>query len=158
MNKIKVLTHEDLSKVKEFIDNEKNEFFKFFKKGWAFKNIENHFKKNNNYSVGYFHKNKIFGILIGEKIVQNLDFDLDIHIIFISKDIRGKNIGSNIIDYVKINKKLNRISKIYLEVAENNLEATNFYEKNNFVFFRIRHNYYRENNKIIDAKCYYKII
>ena len=49
-------------------------------------------------------------------------------------------------------------SKIFIEVAEDNVEAINFYQKNNFVFLNFRHNYYRYNDKNIHAKCFIKKI
>ena len=48
------------------------------------------------------------------------------------------------------------ISKIYIEVSENNHPAIKFYEKNNFVFFKFRHNYYSINNKKLNAMCFSK--
>jgi len=48
------------------------------------------------------------------------------------------------------------ISKIYLEVAENNISAIDFYKKNEFVFSNLRHNYYIQESKNISAQCYYK--
>ena len=96
--------------------------------------------------------------MIGEKIVNEKNFDLEMHLIFISKKNRRQNIASSILDFIEINKNLLNISKIYLEVSENNLGAIAFYEKNNFVFLKFRHNYYNYKNKIINAKCYTKKI
>ena len=77
---------------------------------------------------------------------------------FVSKYFRRNNIGSSILKNIEINKNSNKITRVYLEVAENNLGALRFYEKNNFVFLKFRHNYYKNNNKIINAKCYTKLI
>lgn len=158
MKKIIQLYKSDLFKVELFILNQKLDFDKFKKIGWCFKNIENHFNKNNNLSIGYFYKNELIGIMIGEKIVNEKNFDLEMHLIFISKKNRRQNIASSILDFIEINKNLLNISKIYLEVSENNLGAIAFYEKNNFVFLKFRHNYYNYKNKIINAKCYTKKI
>ena len=158
MKNIKYLKYEDLVLVSNFFSLYKDEFIEFSKIGWSNKNIENHFKKENNFSIGYFYKYKLCGILIGEKIINDKKFDLDIHIMFVSKHIRRNNIGSSILNFIENNKNLNDISKIYLEVSEHNLEAIRFYEKNNFVFLKFRHNYYIDNNKTINAKCYTKII
>ena len=134
------------------------EFNKFSKLGWGFKNIKSHFQKNNNFSIGYFYKNKIYGILIGEKIINKTQFDLDVHIMFVSKMSRRNNIGSSILNFVDSEKHINNISKIYIEVSEKNTEAIKFYEKNNFVFFKFRHNYYYNNGIKNNAKCYLKKI
>jgi len=154
---IKNLGISDFAQVSKFILEEKKEFDKFVKLGWSMTNIQNHLKKNNNFSLGCIYKNKIYGILLGEKIINNSHFDLEIHIIFVSQNDRRKNIGSKILNFVEKNKNLNNITKIYLEVSEDNINAIKFYEKNNFVFFKFRHNYYI-GNKSINAKCYSKII
>ncbi len=158
MINIKNLEVNDLMLISEFMyDNEKN-FNKFSKIGWTYKNIEKHFYKSNNYSIGCFINNKICGILIGEKIENQINFDLDIHIIFVSNNYRRKKIGSKIMNFIESNNNFTKISKIFLEVSEKNSEAIKFYEKNNFVFLKFRHNYYKDKEKYIKAKCYFKNI
>ncbi len=157
MNNIKKLNFDDLKLLNIFISQEE-QFNNFFNLGWNFQNIENHFKKENNLSFGYFYKNILCGILIGETIPNNNNLDLEIHIMFISSSFRRKNFGSNILNHIQTNKNLTNISQIYLEVAENNLKAIKFYEKNNFVFFKIRPNYYNDKTNIINARCYLKQI
>ena len=78
------------------------------------------------------------------------------HILFVSKHERRKKIATKLLNYIETNN-LNFI-KIFIEVAEDNVEAINFYQKNNFVFLNFRHNYYMYNNKNIDAKCFIKKI
>ncbi len=158
MKNIKQLQEEDFLSIITLVENEKSDFNNFIKLGWGIKNIKNHLKKNNNFSIGYFEKSKLIGILIGEKINFDNNFDLEIHIMFVPKKNRRKNIGSRLINFIEINSNLTNITKIFLEVSENNLEAIKFYEKNNFVFFKIRHNYYKDNKKKINAKCYFKVI
>ena len=158
MKIIKTINILDLSKLNQFIISEKKDFYLFSKLGWNYKAIQNHFNKENNYSIGCLYKNKICGILIGEKILNDKNYDLEIHLMFVSKKFRRGNIGTDILNYVIVNKDYNRISKFFLEVSENNIEAIKFYEKNNFVFYKFRHNYYKHNNKIRNAKCYSKII
>ncbi len=160
MKKIKYIRLEHLNLLLKYLYTEKEDFIRFSKIGWSNKNIESHLKKNNNFSIGYFYKGKICGVLLGEKIINQSKFDLEVYIMLVSKHIRRNNIGSSILNFIEKNKNLNQISKIYLEVSENNLEAIKFYEKNNFVFLKFRHNYYRDydNGKIINAKCYTKLI
>ena len=158
MKIIKHLKYEDLFLVTDFFSIYKEEFNKFSKIGWSNKNIENHFKKKNNFSIGFFYKDKLCGILIGEKIINNTNFDLEIHIMFVSKIMRRKKIGTSMLNFLDINKKLTNISKVYLEVSEDNKSAINFYEKNNFVFFKFRHSYYKGSIRSINAKCYSKQI
>ena len=158
MNIIRTIHYKDLDEINKFIFNEKETFKKFSDLGWSPKNISSHLLKKNNYSIGYFVKNKIFGFMIGEKIFYHSECELEVHLMYITKNLRRNRIGSNIMDFIKINKKSNSISKIYLEVSENNLQAIKFYEKNNFVFFKFRHNYYKDKNENINAKCYMKKI
>ncbi len=144
--------------VNNLINLEMEDFEKFSKIGWSFTNISSHLKKNNNLSIGYINNSKLYGVLIGEKLINNFEYNLDIHIMFVSKKLRKKNVGSKMLNFIEKNKKTLKISEIYLEVSEDNIGAIKFYEKNNFVFFKIRHNYYTYNKKIFNAKCYYKKI
>ena len=155
---IRYLAKEDLFLIKTFILKEKKFFEKFFNLGWSYKNIKNHFHKENNISIGYFYNDILLGILIGEKILGDNNFDLDIHIMFIEKTKRRKKIGTKILNFIDKNKEILNIAEIRIEVSEKNLKAISFYEKNNFVFYKFRHNYYKENNISINAKCYKKII
>ena len=157
MKTIKQILLKDLSLINKFIVNQKEEYDTFKKLGWGHKGITNQLKKKSNFSLGYFNENILSGLLLGDKIKNNNNFDLDIHIIFVSKINRRSNIGTNLINFIETNKKTNNISKIYLEVSENNTGAIKFYEKNNFVFFKFRHNYYNITNNN-NARCYIKII
>ncbi len=158
MKNIRKLKIDDLEILNRFISDEKDNFYNFQKLGWSKKNIYGHFKKKNNLSIGYFCDEKLYGFLIGEKLLNYINFHLEIHLMFVSKKKRRKNIGSSILKYIETNKKLININKMFLEVSENNLQAVNFYEKNNFVFFKFRHNYYKSKNEKVNAKCYFKNI
>ncbi len=140
----------------KFIDDNSNEFNYFKKIGWNLKNIENQFSKNNNYSIGYYEADNLVGVLIGDIIKNDSAFDLELHILFVSKNLRRKKIATKLLNYIETNNV--NFSKIFIEVAEDNVEAINFYQKNNFVFLNFRHNYYRYNNKNIHAKCFIKKI
>ena len=158
MTKIKKLSYFDLEEINILISNEKVNFKFFSKLGWNLKSISDHLKKENNYSIGYFIKNKLCGFLLGELIKGFENNDLDVHIMYISVDQRRNKIGTKIINYFDNLKTATKISRIHIEVSENNKEAVKFYEKNNFVFFKFRHNYYIEKNKSINAKCYLKYL
>jgi len=138
------------------MDDNSDEFNYFKKIGWNTKNIENQFSKDNNYSLGYYEANKLAGVLIGDIIKTDKDYDLELLVLFVSKDLRRKQIATKLLNYVEKNN-IN-ISKIFIEVAEDNVHAISFYQKNNFVFLNFRHNYYKYNNKNIHAKCFIKKI
>ncbi len=156
MNRISLINKEDLISIINFINENSDEFNYFKNIGWNIKNIESQFSKDNNYSLGYFQDNNLVGVLIGDTIKNDKEYDLELHILFVSKDERRKKIATKLLNYIEINN-LN-FSKIFIEVAEDNVEAINFYQKNNFVFLNFRHNYYRYNDKNIHAKCFIKNI
>ena len=138
------------------MDDNSEEYSYFKKIGWNLKNIESQFNKVNNYSLGYFKANNLVGLLIGDAIKNDKDYELELHILFVSKDQRRKQIATKLLNYVETNKI--KFSQIFIEVAEDNLDAISFYQKNNFVFLNFRHNYYRYNDKNIHAKCFIKKI
>ena len=156
MNRISLINKERLISVINFINDNSDEFNYFKNIGWNIKNIESQFSKDNNYSLGYFEDNNLVGVLIGDTIKNDKVYDLELHILFVSKDERRKKIATKLLNYIETNN-LN-FSKIFIEVAEDNVEAINFYQKNNFVFLNFRHNYYRYNDKNINAKCFIKKI
>ena len=156
MNRISLINKEHLLSIINFINDNSDEFNYFKNIGWNIKNIESQFSKDNNYSLGYFQDNNLVGVLIGDTIKNDKEYDLELHILFVSKDERRKKIATKLLNYIETNN-LN-FSKIFIEVAEDNVEAINFYQKNNFVFLNFRHNYYRYNDKNIHAKCLIKKI
>ena len=156
MSRISIINNEHLLSIIKFIDNNVHEFNYFKKIGWNVKNIESQFSKDNNYSLGYYEANNLAGLLIGDTIKNEKYYDLELHILFVSKELRRKKIATKLLNYVEKNN-IN-FSKIFIEVAEDNVEAINFYQKNNFVFLNFRHNYYRYNDKNIHAKCFIKNI
>ena len=156
MNRIKLINKEQLLSIIRFMNNNIDDFNYFKKIGWNIKNIESQFNKNSNYSLGYYVADKLAGVLIGDIIKNDIGYDLELHILFVSKDLRRKKIATRLLNYIKTNNV--NFSKIFIEVAENNINAISFYQKNNFVFLNIRHNYYRYNDKYIHAKCFIKKI
>ena len=156
MNSISQINKEELSSIIKFIDDNSHEYSYFNKIGWSLNNIESQFNKVNNYSLGYFKANNLVGLLIGDAIQNDKDYDLELHILFVSKDQRRKQIATKLLNYVETN--IIKFSQIFIEVAEDNLDAISFYKKNNFVFLNFRHNYYRYNDKNIHAKCFIKKI
>jgi len=156
LNRISLINKEQLSSIIKFIDDNSDEFNHFKNIGWNIKNIESQFSKNNNYSLGYYEADTLAGVLIGDTIKNDKKYDLEIHILFVSNDLRRKKIATKLLHHIETNNV--NISNIFIEVAEDNIDAINFYQKNNFVFLNFRHNYYRYNDKNIHAKCFIKKI
>ena len=156
MNSISLINKEEQSSVIKFMNDNTDEYSYFKKIGWNQKNIESQFNKVNNYSLGYFKANTLVGLLIGDAIKNDKDYDLELHILFVLKEQRRKQIATKLLNYVETN--VIKFSQIFIEVAEDNLDAISFYKKNNFVFLNFRHNYYKYNNKNVHAKCFIKKI
>jgi len=156
LKNISLINKEELTSITKFMDDNSDEYNSFKKIGWNLKNMESQFNKINNFSLGYFKDNNLVGLLIGDKIKNNKDYDLELHILFVSKEQRRKQIATKLLNYVETN--LIKFSKIFIEVAEDNVDAISFYKKNNFVFLNFRHNYYRYNDRNINAKCFIKEI
>ena len=156
MNSISQLNKEELTSIIKFINDNSDEYSYFKKIGWNQKNIESQFNKVNKYSLGYFKANNLVGLLIGDTIKNDKDYDLELHILLVSKDQRRKQIATKLLNYVETN--IIKFSKIFIEVAEDNVDAISFYKKNNFVFLNFRHNYYKYNDRNIHAKCFIKKI
>jgi len=138
------------------MDDNSDEFSYFKKIGWNIQNIESQFSKDNNYSLGYYQANNLVGFLIGDTIKNDKYYDLELNILFVSKEQRRKQIATKLLNYVETN--IIKFSSIFIEVAEDNLDAISFYKKNNFVFLNFRDNYYSYNDKNIHAKCFIKKI
>ena len=156
MSRISIINKEQLSSIIDFINDNSDEFNYFKNIGWNIKNIECQLSKDNNYSLGYYEANNLAGVLIGDAIKNDKDYELELHILFVSKNLRRKQIATKLLNYFEENN-IN-FSKIFIEVAEDNEEAISFYQKNNFVFLNFRHNYYKYNGKNIHAKCFIKKI
>ena len=155
MNTIKILNQSNYNAIKQFIEEEGIFFEFFFNLGWTIKEIKKNLDKKTNYSIGYFHKDSLKALLFGDIIEFDNKFELEIFIVYVAHKYRRNNIATKLLQFIETNKK---ISKIFLEVSEDNYIANRLYEKNSFVFLKFRHNYYKNNSKLKKAKCYIKNI
>tara|TARA_A100001011_G_scaffold149077_1_gene157310 strand:- start:3102 stop:3578 length:477 start_codon:yes stop_codon:yes gene_type:complete len=158
LKKLKNIGENEFYLIEKFILLEKSNFHYLKKIGWGTQQIQNHMKKSNNFSICNLENNLITGILIGETVKNNDFCDLEIHLIYVAKKRRNRKVGSNLLKFIELHKNDTKISNIYLEVSEDNLTAIKFYEKNDFVFLRFRHNYYKYKNNLYNARCYLKKI
>lgn len=80
------------------------------------------------------------------------DTEAEIDYIAISQKDEGKGLASQFLNEVLTEIHHNGIEKVFLEVRSKNTRAIAFYERNGFVQYRIRKNYYLDD----DALCYVK--
>ena len=158
MKNIKLLKSQDITLIQEFINNNNNDFLFFEKIGWNKITIKNQLNKNNNLSLGYFSNNVLVGLLFGEIIDLKSNSILEIYVLLVTKEFRRKKIATKILDFFEKKNKFPQISMLLIEVAEDNLGAIRFYIKNSFVYYNFRPNYYKYDNKLINAKCFKKNI
>ena len=95
MNRISLINKEHLISIINFINDNSDEFNYFKNIGWNIKNIESQFSKDNNYSLGYYEDNNLVGVLIGDKIKNDKENDLELHILFVSKIKEEKKLQQN---------------------------------------------------------------
>tara|TARA_B100001248_G_C27312626_1_gene422754 strand:+ start:220 stop:705 length:486 start_codon:yes stop_codon:yes gene_type:complete len=158
LKNIKLLKSQDITLIQEFINNNKNDFLYFKNIGWNNITIKNQLNKNNNLSLGYFDNKVLVGLLFGEIIDLQSHSILEIHVLLVTKQFRRKKIATKILDFFEKKNKFPQISMLLIEVAEDNLGAIKFYIKNSFVYYNFRPNYYKYDNKLINAKCFKKNI
>ena len=92
--------------------------------------------------------NLVSGFIIAQRVLNNFE----IYSLFVAPDSRRLGIAMTLLnDLIKMCKK-QRIEKILLEVMEINKAAKNLYLKNDFEIYAERKNYYKKDNKKINAK------
>ena len=92
----------------------------------------------------YLYDNKVTGFI---HISSNYEI-IDILNIVVDSKYEKQGIGTKLINYI-IKKKDTIVSKIMLEVREDNLKAINFYQKNHFAIIAKRQNYYKNKDALI---------
>ena len=86
-------------------------------------------------------------------ILYRLSYDYsEIDEIAIKEEYEGRGYATKLLEYYFQKMKEKKINKIFLEVREDNKKALSLYQRNGFIFYKKRKNYYGT----IDAYCYYK--
>jgi len=100
------------------------------------------------YSYLCLTNNLVSGFIIAQRVLNIFE----IYSLFVAPDSRRLGIAMTLLnDLIKMCKK-QRIEKILLEVMEINKAAKNLYLKNDFEIYAERKNYYKKDNKKINAK------
>ena len=143
------INKKDNNFINKFISNEGVNYEKFSKIGWSINQINKQFNKNVNMSFGLFYDNSLISFIIGDLFVIEKKSEYEILLIYVGKDFRNKGLGTKLLK--NIEKNINCLNKIYLEVSKNNLGAISFYKKMNFKNIYTRKDYFLFENKKIDA-------
>ena len=114
--------------------------------------LEQEIIRNLNSKYFYSHlcltNNLVSGFIIAQRVLNIFE----IYSLFVAPDSRRLGIAMTLLnDLIKMCKK-QRIEKILLEVMEINKAAKNLYLKNDFEIYAERKNYYKKDNKKINAK------
>lgn len=114
--------------------------------------LEQEIIRNLNSKYFYSHlcltNNLVSGFIIAQRVLNIFE----IYSLFVAPDLRRLGIAMTLLnDLIKMCKK-QRIEKILLEVMEINKAAKNLYLKNDFEIYAERKNYYKKDNKKINAK------
>ena len=114
--------------------------------------LEQEIIRNLNSKYFYSHlcltNNLVSGFIIAQRVLNIFE----IYSLFVAPDSRRLGIAMTLLnDLIKMCKK-QRIEKILLEVMEINKAAKNLYLKNDFEIYAERKNYYKIDNKKINAK------
>ena len=107
---------------------------------WNKNQWKDEFKKEGIKIFGILHSNLLIGICVFQVVLD----EAQINYFVVNKKFRKKGFGSYLMSYlIKQCVELN-ISKLLLEVSNNNLQAEKFYSRFNFSTVGIRKNYYKD--------------
>ena len=112
---------------------------------WNKNQWENEFRKEGIKVFGLFLKKLLIGICVFQVVLD----EAQINYFAVSKEFRKKGFGSFLMSYlIKICSEL-RLSKLLLEVSQNNVSAEKFYRRFDFLTVGIRRNYYRDGSNAL---------
>ena len=118
----KLLDKEDISLMKNFIDDENTNYNK--------EQLTNFLNENNSYGFIVKNENKIVGFAYGYVLLRpdgNQDFYL--HAIDIISEFQGKGYGTKLMNFIKKHVKEIKCRKMFLITNKSNISACKCYEK-----------------------------
>jgi len=130
----------------------------FQKLGWNENQISSQFSKNVNYSLGIFENNELIAFILGDLIFIEKVSEYEILLIYVKKNYRNQGLANHLLNTLYLQKNIKNLNKIFLEVAQDNMEALKLYKSHNFKLLNIRKNYYQINNNQINALCFVKTL
>ena len=107
---------------------------------WSRNKWGNEFKKKGNVVLGLVFANLVIGVCVFQIVLD----EAQINYFVVDHKFRKKGFGTYLMNYlIKECEQLN-ISKLFLEVSNNNFIAEKFYSRFNFSTVGIRRNYYKD--------------
>ena len=119
--------------------------------GWSKEQLKYQLNNKINFGLGLFNNNVILAFIIGNLITIEKNTEYEILILYVSSQSRKLGYADRLLNNIQIFLKKKKLKKIYLEVPKNNKIAIHLYEKNNYIKTGIRKDYYKINNKRVDA-------
>ncbi len=114
---------------------------------WTSKELKNHIKKKTSFSKISKYGKQTIGFIISSYSA----YFMDIFLIFVAPEFRGRGVAKNFLKDIEAFCRLNLINKIILEVNEDNQAAYFLYLKFGFEIIGKRKDYYFMNKKKSDA-------
>ena len=103
------------------------------------------FKKEGIKIFGILHSNLLIGICVFQVVLD----EAQINYFVVNKKFRERGLGSHLMSYlIKKCKELN-VSRLHLEVSQNNTKAEKFYNRFDFSTVGIRKNYYKDGSSAL---------
>lgn len=123
---------EDIRSIHAILSTEKNG-------AWTYEQLEHSLKLENVLCFVAKNDDKVLGFVL----IEETPFDFDILEIVVDEKLRGRGIGSNLMQNVMQYARASHKEKATIEVAFDNVAAISLYEKFGFSKIHERKNYYK---------------
>ena len=126
-----------------------------FFKGWSEKDFQELLQNYLTHGLKVEENHNLHGYIVWREMGE----EAEILTLVVNPPYQRKGVGSLLLTVLSDLLLKKGITKLFLEVAEDNSKAKYFYIKNEFIFLSKRQNYYqRENDKYIPALNFVKIL
>jgi ribosomal-protein-alanine N-acetyltransferase len=124
-----------------------------FFKGWGEEDFQEFLQNPLIYGLKIEKNDALSGYILWREIGE----EAEILTLVVALSFQKQGVGSHLLTTLCKHLVKKRVTKLFLEVAEDNNSGKNFYIKNGFVFLNIRPQYYpRKENKFISAYTFLK--
>jgi len=126
-----------------------------FYKGWTEKDFQDFLRDPLVFGLKIQKEDTFCGYILWREI----DHEAEILTLVIAPPFQRKGLGNHLLKALLTYLKEKKISKLFLEVAEDNKAAQSFYLRNGFTLLGTRPKYYkRPENKFVDALNFVRVI